>query len=73
VRTASIIRAMMEADCLPWWWRQYAPLKRWSTSMWLHGATSQKILNFILTAVRTWNLTRNAGDFGKKLNRNEVT
>jgi hypothetical protein len=35
-RTASIIRAM----------------KRQSTSMWLHGATSQKTLN-----LRTWNLT----------------
>jgi hypothetical protein len=21
---------------LPWWWRQYAPLKRRSTSTWLH-------------------------------------
>jgi hypothetical protein len=25
----------------PWWWRQYAPLKRWSTII-LHGSTSQK-------------------------------
>jgi hypothetical protein len=40
-RTASIIRAM----------------KHQSTSMWLHGATSKKTLNFILTAMRTWNLT----------------
>jgi hypothetical protein len=41
----------------PWWWRQYAPLKRWSTVI-LHGSTSQKtVLNIILTAVRTWNLT----------------
>jgi hypothetical protein len=39
------------------WWRQYAPLKRRSTSTWLHGATSHKTLNFILAAVRTWNLT----------------
>jgi hypothetical protein len=39
-------------------WRQYAPLKRRSTSTWLHGATSQKTLNFILAAVRTWNLTQ---------------
>jgi hypothetical protein len=31
-----------------WWWRQYAPLKRSSTSTWLHGATSQNTpkLNF---------------------------
>jgi hypothetical protein len=41
----------------PWWWWQYAPLKRLSTSTLLHGATSQKTLNFILAAVRTWNLT----------------
>jgi hypothetical protein len=26
----------------PWWWRQYAPLKRRSTSIWPHGSTSQK-------------------------------
>jgi hypothetical protein len=32
---------------LPWWWRQYAPLKSRSTSTWLHGTTSQKTLNFI--------------------------
>jgi hypothetical protein len=31
-------------------------LKSWSTSIWEHGNTSQKTLNFILTAVRTWNL-----------------
>jgi hypothetical protein len=41
----------------PWWWRQYAPLKYRSTSTWPHGATSQKTLNFMLSAVRTWNLT----------------
>jgi hypothetical protein len=40
-----------------WWSRQYAPLKRLSTLTWLHGATSQKTLNSILAAVRTWNLT----------------
>jgi hypothetical protein len=37
--------------------RQYVPLKHQSTSMWLHGSTSQKTLNFILAAMRTWNLT----------------
>jgi hypothetical protein len=31
----------------PWWWRQYASLKRRSISTWLHGATSQKTLNFM--------------------------
>jgi hypothetical protein len=41
----------------PWWWRQYAPLKRRSTII-LLGSTSQNTaLNIILTAVRTWNLT----------------
>jgi hypothetical protein len=40
------------------WWRQHVPLKRRLTII-LHGSTSQKtILNFILAAVRTWNLTR---------------
>jgi hypothetical protein len=46
----------------PWWWRQYAPLKCRSTSTWLHGSTSQKTLNFILAAMRTWNLTRCSED-----------
>jgi hypothetical protein len=36
-----------------------APLKRRSTSVWLHGSTFHKTLNFILAAVRTWNLTEN--------------
>jgi hypothetical protein len=35
----------------------YAPLKRRWTSTWLHSATSQKTLNIIFAAVRTWNLT----------------
>jgi hypothetical protein len=43
---------------LRWWWRQDAPVKRRSTSTWLHGATSQKTLNSTLAAVRTWNLTK---------------
>jgi hypothetical protein len=42
---------------IPWWWREHAPLKRLSASTWLHGDISQKTLNFILAAVRTWNLT----------------
>jgi hypothetical protein len=38
---------------------QHIPLKRRSTII-LHVSTSQKtILNFILAAVRTWNLTKN--------------
>jgi hypothetical protein len=43
VRAASIIRAMR--------------VKRRSISVWLHGGITQKTLNFILAAVRTWNLT----------------
>jgi hypothetical protein len=39
-----------------WWWKQYTPLKRRSTSTKLHGAVSQKA-TFILTAERTINLT----------------
>jgi hypothetical protein len=31
--------------------------KSMSTSIWEHGSKSQKTLNFILAAVRTWNLT----------------
>jgi hypothetical protein len=31
-----------------WWWRQYAALKRRSISTWLHGATSQTTLNFMI-------------------------
>jgi hypothetical protein len=38
--------AMPRPRSHPWWWRQYAPLKRRSTII-LHGSTSQKtILNF---------------------------
>jgi hypothetical protein len=41
----------------PWWWRQYAPLKRRPTII-LHRSTSQQtILSIILAAVRTLNLT----------------
>jgi hypothetical protein len=54
-------RSFRGAYCLhyqgDWWWRPYAPLKRRSASTWLHGATSQKTLNFTLAAVRTWTLT----------------
>jgi hypothetical protein len=61
VRTASIIRDDRTASIIrdhPWWWRQYAPLKRRSTII-LHGSTTQKTaLNITLAAVRTWNLTQ---------------
>jgi hypothetical protein len=45
------------AYSLPWWWRQYAPLKYRSTSMRLHGAMSQMAVIFVLTTMRIWNLT----------------
>jgi hypothetical protein len=56
--TLDVQNCLLCAYCLhPWWWRRYAPLKRRSTII-LHGSTSQKtILNIILAAVRTWNLT----------------
>jgi hypothetical protein len=50
-------RLMCAAHSSPQWWRQYTPLKRQSTSTWLHGSSSQKTLSFILATVRTWNLT----------------
>jgi hypothetical protein len=44
-------RRFRGAYCLhhssPCWWWKYTLLKRRSTSTWLHGATSQKTLNFI--------------------------
>jgi hypothetical protein len=43
-------------DSSPWWWRQYASLKRRCTPTRLHGAVSQKVLIFIPAAVRTGNL-----------------
>jgi hypothetical protein len=36
-----------QAHSLSWWWRQRAPLKRRSISIWEHGSTSQKTLNFV--------------------------
>jgi hypothetical protein len=35
----------------PWWVRQYAPPERRSTWTWIHGASSQKTLNFIILPV----------------------
>jgi hypothetical protein len=43
---------------VPWRWRQYVPPKRRFTQD-LHGATSQKTTFFIVTAVKTSNLTQN--------------
>jgi hypothetical protein len=42
---------------LPWRWRRYFPPKRRFTQ-YLHGATSQKTAFFIVTAMKTTNLTR---------------
>jgi hypothetical protein len=33
------------AHSSPWWWKQHSPLKHQSTSIWLHGSTSQKTQN----------------------------
>jgi hypothetical protein len=41
----------------PLWRRQNAPVIRRCTSTRLHDAISQKAVIFILTAVRSWNLT----------------
>jgi hypothetical protein len=50
-------RYVLPPSSPPWLWRQHVPLKRRSTII-LHGSTSQKTnLNFILSAMRTWNLT----------------
>jgi hypothetical protein len=42
---------------LPWKWRRYIPPKRLFNSQDLHGATSQKTAFFIVTVVKTSNLT----------------
>jgi hypothetical protein len=42
----------------PWWWRQYAPLKRWSTPTRLNGIISRKANIFILAAMRKLYLTQ---------------
>jgi hypothetical protein len=42
---------------LPWRWRRYVPPRRRLTPL-LHGATSQKTAFFIVTAVKTSNLTK---------------
>jgi hypothetical protein len=57
-------RENLKSHSSPWWWRKYVPLKRRPTII-LHGSTSQKtILNYILAAVRTWNLTHRPDDGG---------
>jgi hypothetical protein len=43
---------------LPWRWRRYVPPKRRFSPLDLHGATSQKMAFFIVTAVKTSNLTQ---------------
>jgi hypothetical protein len=50
-------RCLLSPSSLPWWWRKYEPLKRWSFSTRLYSATSQKTVIFILAAKRTWNFT----------------
>jgi hypothetical protein len=41
---------------LQWWWRQYASLKRRSTSTSLRDLVSQKVFVFLLDDVRIWNV-----------------
>jgi hypothetical protein len=43
---------------LPWRWRRYDPPKRRFNRLLLHGATPQKTAFFIVTAVKTSNLTK---------------
>jgi hypothetical protein len=52
----------------PWWWRQYEPLKRRSTSTRLRGVISEKAVIFIFAAVNTWNLTIPTLSTGPMLN-----
>jgi hypothetical protein len=55
-----VYRRSRDACCLryqgyessPWWWREKAPLKRRSTSIRLHGATTQKAAIFRDQVVR---------------------
>jgi hypothetical protein len=42
---------------LPWRWRRYVPPKRRFNPLDLHSAASQKTAFFIVTAVKTSNLT----------------
>jgi hypothetical protein len=47
----TVVGMKMRALCIlppssPWWWRQYATLKCWSTSTILHGTISQKAVIF---------------------------
>jgi hypothetical protein len=57
VQLISQQKLLFTAYSLPWWWRQFAPLKCQSTSMRLHGVVSQEAVIFIFTTMRTWNLT----------------
>jgi hypothetical protein len=41
---------LTDVSSSPRWWRQYSPLKRRSTSTWLHGSTSQETLNSNITS-----------------------
>jgi hypothetical protein len=45
----------VQGSLITLWWRQYAPLKRRSTSIWLHSSISQKTVNFIFTSLYSEN------------------
>jgi hypothetical protein len=49
--------SQVDFDSSPWCWRHFERINCRSASNLLHGAKSQKTLNFILAAMRTWNLT----------------
>jgi hypothetical protein len=46
-RPRSLVGVDLRFTCAPWWWTQYARLKRRYTSTRLHGATSQKTHIFL--------------------------
>jgi hypothetical protein len=51
--------SFVEVHSSPWWWRQYAPLKRRCTSKRLHGAVFQRVFIFKIYSTRgtvTYNL-----------------
>jgi hypothetical protein len=50
--------SLVDECSLPWWWGQYAPLKRRFASTRLHGATSHIAVISVSATVWNWNRTR---------------
>jgi hypothetical protein len=46
VASCGLVEEHRRFNSLPWWWRQYAPLKRRSSSARLHGAVFHKAVIF---------------------------